>query len=49
MLLVFRVQTLGIELCLGMARHMRLEIVLHFTELLACNNAKDFSKLSIFL
>ena len=46
MLLVFRVQTLGIELCLGMDRHVRLEIILNFTELLVCNNAKDFSKLS---
>ena len=42
MLLVFRVQTLEIELCLGMDRHVRLEIILHFIELLACNNAKDF-------
>ena len=47
MLLVFWVQTLGIKLCLGMDRHMRLETILHFIELLACNNAKDFSKLYI--
>ena len=38
-----------IELFLGMDRHVRLEIVLHFLELLACNNAKDFWKLSIIM
>ena len=27
----------------------RFEIILHFVELLACNNAKDFSKLSIVM
>ena len=47
MLLVFWLQTLGIELFLGMDRHVRLEIILHCKELLACNNAKDFSKLSM--
>ena len=47
MLLVFWVQILGIELCLGMDGHVWLEIILHFIELLTCNSAKDFSKLSI--
>ena len=47
MVLVFWVQTLGIDLCLGMDRHERLEIILNFIELLACHNAKDFSKLSV--
>ena len=42
MLLVFRVQTLEIELCLGMDRHVRLEVIIHFIELLAFNNAKIF-------
>ena len=31
MLLLFWVQTLEIELCLGIDRHVQLEIILHFT------------------
>ena len=49
MLQVFWVQTLGSELCLGIGRDVRLEIILHFIEWLVCNNAKDFSKLVIVM
>ena len=39
MLLVFWALTLGIELYLGMERHVQLEIILHFMEWLVFNNS----------